>query len=271
MSTLEGLITTLEKFAPLRYAGSWDNVGLLVEPPHEAGRGRAVESVLLTIDLTEEVFEEALERGVEAIVAYHPVIFSGIKRLNMRDRTQRLVLRAVQESIAIYSPHTALDAAPGGLNDWLLEAFDEVKHVAPIESVDPEVPAAGPGRLAELSTPLTLEACLARIKAHLNLPFVRVASSSAHEGGALISKIAVCPGAGGTLFASVPHADLFLTGEMRHHDVLGRVQRGASVILTDHTNTERGYLPTLQGYLEGALDGVAVYVSERDRDPLRVV
>jgi putative NIF3 family GTP cyclohydrolase 1 type 2 len=88
--------------------------------------------------------------------------------------------------------------------------------------------------------------------------------------------VAVCPGAGGTLFADLPRGpkgpDLLLTGEMRHHDVLDRVASGTSVVLTDHTNCERGWLPILRSALLARLgNSVSVALSTVDRDPLRIV
>jgi putative NIF3 family GTP cyclohydrolase 1 type 2 len=84
----------------------------------------------------------------------------------------------------------------------------------------------------------------------------------------LVSTVAVCPGAGGSLFQGV-RADLLLTGEMRHHDVLAQVERGGAVILTDHTNTERGFL-AIYAERVGRVCGVEVVRSARDHDPLRV-
>lgn len=108
------IINTLESLAPLEHAEDWDNVGLLV-----GFRGWSADSVLLTIDLTEDVMEEAIKAGVGMIVSYHPPIFSPMKSLTDSDVKQRIVLNAAAAKIALYSPHTALDAAPGGVNDWL--------------------------------------------------------------------------------------------------------------------------------------------------------
>ena len=90
-----------------------------------------------------------------------------------------------------------------------------------------------------------------------------------------IKSIAVCAGSGGSVFKGV-EADLYLTGEMSHHEVLAFVAQGRSVILTNHTNTERGFLKdVLQGWLKEELDqeeeGWEVVVSSKDKDPLRVV
>lgn len=126
------VIDVLETIAPLRYASEWDNVGLLIGSPKWTG-----DSVLLTIDLTEDVLSEAKSAGVNMIVAYHPPIFHPLKRLTDGEVRQAIVLEAARSGIAVYSPHTALDAAPGGLNDWLARGLGEgdVRALEPYESL----------------------------------------------------------------------------------------------------------------------------------------
>jgi putative NIF3 family GTP cyclohydrolase 1 type 2 len=80
----------------------------------------------------------------------------------------------------------------------------------------------------------------------------------------------VCAGAGGKLFEAVGAVDLIWTGELRHHDVLARVEAGTSVVLCDHTNTERGFSARLAARLAGAVPGLDVVVSARDREPLEI-
>lgn len=369
-------VRCLETIAPLDLAETWDNVGLLLEP-HGAGE-REVHRALLTIDLTTRVLDEAERLDVTLIVAYHPPLFKPLRRLRASQPAESVIVRALSRGIGVYSPHTALDAAPEGLNDWLAracgpgEAAPLVQAYAPDPSAElklvvfvpkehadalrsalsgagagvignysecsfnlegigtffgneasnpvvgqagtleraPEVrlemvcprkalpavtralyashpyeePAwdlyplsdkprlgAGMGRAVRLATPLELDAAVERVKEHLGLRFVRVAAAERHRAGEKISSLAVCAGSGGALFEKTPGFDLYLTGELRHHDVLAMNARGSSVILCDHTNTERGYLPILKERLEalthGALD---VFVSEVDRDPLVV-
>jgi dinuclear metal center YbgI/SA1388 family protein len=274
--TLGGLVQAMEALAPRAWAGDWDNVGLLIQArPLEAPVAR----VLVAIDLNRPVMDEALGWGADAVVAYHPPIFRGLKRLTWRDPQQRLLLDAIQAGISVYSPHTALDAAPGGVCDWLAEGLGVLAASVPIEpprALPPELEGrVGAGRIATLAQPVDLETLVARAKAHLGLAHLRLAAAPAHAGGAPVRAVALCPGAGGSLFEKLPRsgpraADLFLTGELRHHDVLSRVASGQSVILTDHTNTERGYLPTLAANLGATLDA-EIRVSAIDRDPLVVV
>lgn len=329
MPARTAVLDALATIAPLSLAEKWDNVGLLVDPP-AAGQ---VSHALLTIDLTEAVLDEALDAGVQLVVAYHPPIFKGFKALTMRHPDQRVIVRALAAGISIYSPHTALDAAPGGLCDWLLEAFGDVTKVAPItpartapgglthglllptdaarhaavqtiltdltplggtyvgrrSTVEWAATAlaevgitaaiqrfadiaradAGAGRRATLVDPQPLSEVVHRLKRHLDLPYLRVAAAEAHLEDEPIKSVAVCPGAGGSLFEGVRGVDLLVTGEMRHHDILAHRARGTSVILSDHTNTERGYLPRLASRLEAMVD-VEVVCSAVDADPLIV-
>ncbi len=262
MIGLPALLDTLERLAPLRLAADWDNVGLLVEGT------RAVRRALLCIDATEAVVEEARAAGVDVLVAYHPPIFQGLRALREQDAVGRRILRLVRAGIHVYSPHTALDAVPGGVNDWLLEAFGRVVEVRPLEP-DAQDAAAGLGRRAQLERARSFEDCVEAVKRHLRLSHVRVASPASPDFD--VRSVAVCPGAGGSVLAGgADGADLLLTGEMRHHDVLAHTAAGRAVILTDHTHTERGYLPRYRDRMRATLADLHVTVSAADADPLRV-
>jgi dinuclear metal center YbgI/SA1388 family protein len=257
----------LEAVAPLELAESWDNVGLLVEPFRHTGEATRPElrRVLLTIDLTLPVLEEAVAWHADLVVAYHPPIFAGLKRLVANTPGERVLIEAIRAGIAVYSPHTALDAAPGGVNDWLLEAMGPGRPLAPSDA------GARFGRTLELQEPVLLPELLHRIKAHLGVRQLRVAPSARHATGEAVQRVAVCAGSGGAVFAGLPGFDLYVTGEMRHHDVLSKVAAGSSVVLAEHTNSERGYLPRLSARLLGLTDGeVEVRISACDRDPLSI-
>jgi dinuclear metal center YbgI/SA1388 family protein len=114
--TLRDLNTALEAIAPTRHAEPWDNVGLLAGDP-----AQSVTRVLLTIDYTPAVAAEGQAEQCDAVIAYHPPIFSALKRLTA-DGPMALVHDAIRRGVAIYSPHTALDVADGGTNDVLADA-----------------------------------------------------------------------------------------------------------------------------------------------------
>jgi len=377
LPSLSQITAELSALAPLARAEPWDNVGLLLEPAGFVNGERKVERVLLTIDLNQAVLNEARAGQIDLIVAYHPPIFSGLKRLTFADPGQRLLLQALAAEIAIYSPHTALDAAAEGINDWLAEGAGHGKKSALLPSVVREsssklvvyVPeanaeplrealcrypgvaqigeysnctfgsvgegtfqgseasnprlgargsltrvrevrlemlvaksalgalpqlleahhpyeepawelqrlepvmseAVGMGRSIRLATPAPLNELVQRFKEHLGLRNLRVATAPAHERGEAISTINVCAGAGGSVFEKAPLAELYVTGELRHHDILGFLARGASVILTDHSNSERGYLPSYQRRILERCPGLVVQLATADSDPLRIV
>ena len=113
---VDEIVKRLEHFAPLSLAESWDNVGLLVCP---SSTSHVVNSILLTNDLTEVVMDEAIQKNANMILSYHPPIFTPFKTLNGKSWKERVVLKAIENRIAIYSPHTAFDVVKGGVNDWL--------------------------------------------------------------------------------------------------------------------------------------------------------
>src|SRR5258708_6039703 len=103
--TLAEVIVLLERLAPLHLAEDWDNVGLLLEPSGAATR--AISRVFLCIDLSGSVLAEALAESADVIVSYHPPLFKGYKRLRASSAHERVIVRAIEEKIAVYSPHTA--------------------------------------------------------------------------------------------------------------------------------------------------------------------
>jgi dinuclear metal center YbgI/SA1388 family protein len=264
---LAEVLATLQRLAPLQFAEPWDNVGLIVEPTPVA-RAAPLHSALLTIDLSDEVVAEAERLGATLVIAYHPPIFQGLKRLRSSEPSESAVLRCVAKGITVFSPHTALDAAPDGVNAWLLDAFGAgVRGPCLANAADRRY---GQGGFVRLATEITLTDAVERIKRHLGLSQLRVAAAPQHESAsALIRSVAVCAGAGGSLFEKLSGYDLYLTGEMRHHDVRARAISGSSVVLAEHTNTERGFLPVLAQRLSAEFrDPVTFHVSQCDREPL---
>lgn len=140
-ATVAGLTSAMEEIAPTWAAAEWDNVGLLV-----GSREWPARKVMLAIDFTPDVLAEAVTGRFDAVVAYHPVIFKPSARMTLdRRTTSGLAAEALSQRIAIYSPHTALDCAPGGTNDTLA-ALCGLKDVRPFEG------AARPARELKLVT-----------------------------------------------------------------------------------------------------------------------
>lgn len=257
MTTVDDLCRALETIAPARLAEPWDNVGLLV-----GDRAAPVERVLLAIDLTRPVLAEALALGCTAVVAYHPVIFSGLKRVLAGSITHELI----RHGVAVYSPHTALDVAVGGTNDVLADAVGMTAR-APLR-VTVAAEGLGLGRVGAVE-PVERGALLARVRAALSVDHLLVAGPA--DG--VVTRVAVGAGACGDLLDAViaSGAEVYVTGEMRHHDALRAAAAGVTVACALHSNSERRTLGVLAERLRAALPGVAVHGSTSDRDPFRVV
>lgn len=264
MAPLRDVLAFLQTLAPSELAEEWDNVGLLLAPTEQA----EIERALLTIDLTEPVLAEAVALKTQLIVAYHPPIFKGVRRLTRASAGERILVDALRSGIFVYSPHTALDAAQGGINHWLAGLLGPGAGRPIIPHVSGN--GLGAGHAVELQAPVDLGAALDLIRKGLGLAYLRVATAERHRRGEPIRTLAVCAGSGGSVFERLGPVDLLLTGEMRHHDVLARVAEGTSVVLTEHTNSERGYLPVLAVRMARALPGLEVVLSQVDRDPLRI-
>ncbi|KAM6348554.1 NIF3-like protein 1 isoform 3-T7 [Alca torda] len=157
---LRELVSALNDFASLSLAESWDNVGLLVEPspPH------TVNTLFLTNDLTEEVMEEAVQKAADLILSYHPPIFTPLKRVTWKTWKERLVVRALEHRIGIYSPHTAYDAIPHGVNNWLTKGLGACTSVPLRPSTAPCYPAEGTHRIEFCADTKHLDTVLSKIK-----------------------------------------------------------------------------------------------------------
>jgi dinuclear metal center YbgI/SA1388 family protein len=266
---LTEIMAVLEELAPLRYAENWDNVGLLVGDPSVD-----VRRVLVTVDYTAAVAEEAAAAGATLVVAYHPPMFAAVKRVPH----EALWADAVRRGVALYSPHTALDVARQGTNDVLADACgmhgSERRPIRPYVSKSSasaarsEPEGIGLGRIGRVGA-LSRTELIARLKTELLLGYVMVSGPTA--GGA--GEVAVAAGAGGELLQDAMRAgaEVFVTGEIRHHDALLAAARGVMVVATLHSNSERR---AVRGYAERIaerLPNVTVSTSTCDADPLRVM
>lgn len=283
--SLKRAITAIQKLYPLKYAdSSWDNTGLLLDSSTALSTSTSSSSntsILLTIDLTKSVVEEAIANNVQLIIAYHPFIFRGIKRIEPLTNPQHdSLIKLITNGISVYSPHTAIDAAHGGVNDWLVEGVADVDNVDKKQVIEPNSSAdlsgnnmVGMGRYVTLKTPMSLKEIVERVKKHLGLEYLQLATKLKSEEK-IIKTIAVCAGSGGSVFGKLSSSmpvDLYLTGELSHHEVLHYKEAGSSVIVTNHSNSERGYLQVVKQLLEEELGGVNIVVSTSDCDPYQTV
>ncbi|HRX12970.1 MAG TPA: Nif3-like dinuclear metal center hexameric protein, partial [Draconibacterium sp.] len=116
MPILKDIANFIENFAPLGLQESYDNSGLITGDVNTE-----INSVLVTLDVTEEVVEEAIQKKAQLIVAHHPIIFSGLKKITGKSYVERTVIKAIKNDIAIYAAHTNLDSVEGGVNQKICE------------------------------------------------------------------------------------------------------------------------------------------------------
>jgi dinuclear metal center YbgI/SA1388 family protein len=129
---LNNIMETLERIAPLHLAQEWDNVGLLAGDPNQS-----ITKILLTIDLTPQVMAEAARSAVNLIVAYHPPIWQPLKKIVAGQAACPSLHGCIRKNIAIYSLHTALDCAQGGVNDVLADIIG-IENPAPLQQLNPQ-------------------------------------------------------------------------------------------------------------------------------------
>ncbi|MDG1804888.1 Nif3-like dinuclear metal center hexameric protein [Flavicella sp.] len=123
--TIKDITNSIEELAPLNYAEGFDNVGLLV-----GDYKTEVSGVLVTLDTLENVVEEAIEKKCNLIVSFHPIVFSGLKKINGNNYVERVIIKAIKHDIAIYSMHTALDNSINGVNAKICDVLGlKNKHI----------------------------------------------------------------------------------------------------------------------------------------------
>ncbi|WP_430811725.1 MULTISPECIES: Nif3-like dinuclear metal center hexameric protein [unclassified Carboxylicivirga] len=125
---IQTIINELEHFAPSALKEDFDNVGLLVGNARDEAKG-----VLITLDITEEVIDEALERGCNLVVSHHPIMLGGLKKINGHSATERIVIKAIQKGIALYASHTNADSVINGVSGKMADklGLENCKILAP--------------------------------------------------------------------------------------------------------------------------------------------
>lgn len=264
--TTTAIVSSLNSLYPLSYAErSWDNVGLLVDLPQSTPT-----CILLTIDLTKAVAKEATTLGSPLIIAYHPFLFRKFNTISPNQNPQhKSLVSLIQNNIQVYSPHTAIDASPKGVNVWLASLLSKTPVPPPPIDPSPVDPDYGMGRLLTLAQPTPLSKLIPLVKSGLGVSHLQVASD---QSDPLISTVAICAGSGSSVFAKLSQrADLYLTGELSHHELLSFTENGSTVILSGHCNSERGFLTSLKQQIQQALPGIDVVISNADKSPFITV
>ena len=225
MPTVAEIYRHLNTVLPTSLSCDWDNDGLMVCISSDA----EVKKILFALDITPAVTAYAEKIGVQLIISHHPLIFSGIRRMDGHDGTTRKVISLLQNNIAAMSFHTRLDAADGGINDILASLF----HLSDIEKFGVDGDAAA--RIGTLPNPIAFEDFCLLVKDTLGAPVVCGA-----KGRETVSRLAVLGGAGKDYIreAQKMGADTYLTGEVNYNHLLEAAENGLSVVTAGHYHTE---------------------------------
>lgn len=216
------IIKIMEEIAPPAMAEDWDNVGLML-----GRRCKAVKKLLLALDITGEVVQQAIAQKADMIITHHPFIFRGLKRVTDSEWQQELLLTLAEKGIAVYSAHTNLDCVSSGVNDVLAKKL----HLDSVDVLDSD---NGLGRIGIVQA-CSLQEFAATIKKVLRADYVVVG-----DAGKQVHKVAVCGGAGSDLIslALLCGADTLVTGDIKYHEAQQAVFSGLNVIDAGHQPTE---------------------------------
>ncbi|MEN6339013.1 MAG: Nif3-like dinuclear metal center hexameric protein [Clostridiaceae bacterium] len=247
---LSDFTAVMERLAPADLALEFDNPGLLIEPDHGE-----IKRVLVALDCTKAVAEEAAELGADLVLTHHPLFFHPVQQLWYSAPETAAACVLVRHGIGLFSAHTNLDAAQGGVNDSLCERMG-VLDTIPFDE--------GVGRVGTFKEPITLSEFASRAEQLLQTS-VRIAGNP----NAAVKRIAVMGGSGGSSIrhAADESADVLLTGEIKHSDAIDAVTLGLNVIVAGHYETECVVLEPLIRRLQNECFDVQYNLSRADANP----
>lgn len=222
----------MENYAPLSLKESYDNVGLMV-----GDLECEVTSILVALDCTLEVIDEAIEKGCNTIVTHHPLLFIKPKCITTDTLQGKKIIRLIKNDINLYSSHTNLDIIKGGLNDIIAEllGYKQWDIIEPI-TLSNNAEKQGIGRMVTLDKPITLSELCSTVKNALQISHLRYAGNESM----LIKKLAIINGSGEDYFEASKKqgADCIITGDTSYHYVSDYAEEGIGIIDAGHFETE---------------------------------
>ena len=224
MITVRNVFDHLNKLADIKLAEKWDNVGLML-----GNFNSEVKKVLICLDVTTKVVNEAILNNVDLIVSHHPLIFKPLKSLNFTvDFKSNIIKNLIKNDISVISFHTNLDSATFGLNDFLAKKLD-LKNINIL--FEHEIyKDAGLGRIGELSEEFTQEEFITYIKEKFNLKTVSAVLGNNNK----IKTVALLGGSGADFIYTLPEVDAYLTGDMGYHAALDAMEMEKNIIDVGH-------------------------------------
>lgn len=260
------IIAGLNRLAPESYAEEWDNPGLLCGCRH-----REVTKVMLALDASDEVVEQAAAAGVQMLLTHHPLIFKPIKKITDEDFLGRRLIKLIKADIAYYAMHTNYDAAPGCMAD-LAAGCLELSKVVPLAAAGERdgVPY-GIGKIGLLPRPMTVSEVAEFVKERFGLPSVTVYGLP--QVTEAVSRVAVSPGAGGSMVrpALESGADILITGDIGHHTGIDAAACHMAVIDAGHFGLEHIFMDHMEQYLNAEFGAALTLIKAVEPFPAKVI
>lgn len=241
------LIAKLEHLSPAMYAMEWDNSGLLV------GDGeKDIRKVLISVDVTDDVIEEAVSQGADMIIAHHPLIFSKISRVVATDLTGKRIIRMIEAGICCYCMHTNFDVM--GMADEAAETLGLIQSEVLMVTYEDDISKEGIGRYGFLKDICSLRELAELVKRNFTLDHVTVYG----EEGTRVAKAAVSTGSGKSMvkYALKTDCDVIITGDIDYHTALDCVAQGLCIIDAGHFGLEKIFIRYLKEYLQREAPGI---------------
>jgi len=261
--TLREVLDVLEELWPIAGAEEWDSPGLVV-----GSADQKISSIHLVVDVTRESVAEAVEQGADVIIAHHPLLLRGVTTLAESTYKGNIVASLIRAHCALYSAHTNADVVPTGTSAALANLLGLVDSTPITHGADP---GSGIGRVGVLETPVSLYELAVRVGELL--PQTAVGPVVAGDPERMVSKVALCAGAGDSLLQepAVLESDVYLTSDLRHHPASefleqGSLNEGPALINISHFAAEWLWLEVAAEQLRTKL-GVSVHVSDLNTDP----
>ena len=261
MIYIKDLCQYLEEIAPLHLQESYDNAGLITGHPDWE-----VKAVLISLDATESVIDEAISLNANMVISHHPIVFRGLKTFTGNHYVERAIIKALKNDIALYAIHTNLDnVLINGVNQKIADkiALQNCTILSPKMSNTPDI---GAGIVGELTHPLPISDFLAHIKASLQCHSIKYTSHL----GRLIQKVAICGGSGAFLIPEAIRsgADVFITSDLKYHEFF---EANEQIILMDigHFESEQFTIELLFELISKKYRNFAAHCTKTNTNPVQ--
>ncbi|HHU91978.1 MAG TPA: Nif3-like dinuclear metal center hexameric protein [Halanaerobiaceae bacterium] len=259
MYKVKDIIAMANKLAPQNLAYAWDNTGIQIGELEQEVTG-----LLLSLDINEAVVDEAIAKNCQMIITHHPLIFRPLKKIKKEDQQGRMIYKIIANKINVFTMHTNLDKAEGGINDYLANIFG-LTAVRDLRAEDDLMTEPGPGRIGSLDTEISLGGFLEMVKEKLKIEQLRYVGDL-NTG---VKTIAICSGSGADFIslAAAEGADLLLTGDIKYHQAQEAEVLGLGLVDAGHYQTEVIVKSLLYDYFNQNLPGLKLYKSELNTEP----